>query len=304
MAVVQCESSSAGVSAIVLNGIGGISGFTTMSIGDVERDNYRLGRTGQGIQRAHSDTPYEIMDSKTDKSWPVRGRIEFQNYSSRYREGFERVLRNIDMSIRADECIGIVGCTGASKSSVTMALFRVTEATEGKIMIDGDTRLARAAITTNYLSRWIRCGSLGELKAAWLKQYVSSLPDGLHGKVENGGENMSLGPRQLMILARTMLNRNTKVFCLGEATAAINVEIVNAIQRALRSKSFTGCVVPMIANRLNTILDSVLIFVPERGKMAEFDKPPFAVRPEQYLLQPCRKPRQPGEELTTRNRSN
>ena len=240
------------------------------------------------------EAPYEIPDSKTGKSWPEHGRIEFQNYSTRYREGLDPVLRNVDLSICAGERIGIVGRTGAGKSSVNMALFRMIEATEGKILIDGvdtstlglqelrscltiipqDPFLFEATIRTNLdpFDQHQDADIWAALEAASLKRYVSSLPNGLHQQVDNGGENMSLGQRQLVNLARAMLSKNTKILCLDEATAAIDIETDNAIQRALR-KSLTGCTVLTIAHRINTILDSDRILVLERGEVAEFDKP-------------------------------
>ncbi|CAO3572885.1 unnamed protein product [Mortierella alpina] len=296
MAVVQRNSASAGVFAIVLNEI---TGFThnvqavMSSVCDIETTIVSVERVKE-YSELTPEAPYEIPDSKTDKDWPQHGGIEFQNYSTRYREGLELVLKHVDLSIRAGERVGIVGRTGAGKSSVTMALFRMIEATEGRIVIDGvdtstlgleelrsrltiipqDPFLFGGTIRANLdpFSQYQEADLWAALEAASLKQYVSSLPEGLSTEVENGGENMSLGQRQLMNLARAMLNKNTKVLCLDEATAAIDIETDNAVQRALR-KSFTGCTVLTIAHRINTILDSDRILVLEHGRVAEFDKP-------------------------------
>ncbi|KAG0077209.1 hypothetical protein BGZ92_002023 [Podila epicladia] len=296
MAVLQRNSASAGLFAVVLSEI---SGFTA-NVQTVMSSVCSLETTIVSVERVKEyseltpEAPYEIPDSKTGKSWPEHGQIEFQNYSTRYREGLEPVLSNVDLSICAGERIGIVGRTGAGKSSVNMALFRMIEATEGKILIDGvDTSTLglqelRSRLTIIPQDPFLFGGTIranldpfgqhqdadiwAALEAASLKQYVSSLPNGLNEQVDNGGENMSLGQRQLVNLARAMLNKNTKVLCLDEATAAIDIETDNAIQRALR-KSFTGCTVLTIAHRINTILDSDRILVLERGEVAEFDKP-------------------------------
>ncbi|KAF9582928.1 hypothetical protein BGW38_010571 [Lunasporangiospora selenospora] len=296
MAVLQRNSASAGLFAIVLSEI---SGFTA-NIQTVMTSVCSLETTIVSVERVKEyseltpEAPYEIPDSRTDKSWPEHGQIEFQNYSTRYREGLDPVLRNVSLSICAGERIGIVGRTGAGKSSVNMALFRMIEATEGKILIDGvDTSTLglqelRSRLTIIPQDPFLFGGTIrtnldpfdqhqdadlwAALEAASLKQYVSSLPNGLQEQVDNGGENMSLGQRQLVNLARAMLNKNTKVLCLDEATAAIDIETDNAIQRALR-KSFTGCTVLTIAHRINTILDSDRILVLEHGEVAEFDKP-------------------------------
>ncbi|KAF9950235.1 hypothetical protein BGZ70_001455 [Mortierella alpina] len=286
MAVVQRNSASAGVFAIVLNEI---TGFT-QNVQAVMSSVCDIETTIVSVERA----PYEIPDAKTDKNRPQHGGIEFQNYSTRYREGLDLVLKNVNLSIRAGERVGIVGRTGAGKSSVTMALFRMIEATEGRIVIDGvdtstlgleelrsrltiipqDPFLFGGTIRANLdpFSRYQEADLWAALEAASLKQYVSSLPGNLLTEVENGGENMSLGQRQLMNLARAMLNKNSKVLCLDEATAAIDIETDNAVQRALR-KSFAGCTVLTIAHRINTILDSDRILVLEHGRVAEFDKP-------------------------------
>ncbi|KAI7830395.1 P-loop containing nucleoside triphosphate hydrolase protein [Gamsiella multidivaricata] len=296
MAVVLRNSAIAGVFAIVLSEI---SYFTT-NVQAVMTSVCNLETTIVSVERVkeYSELPSEaldvIPDSKTDKNWPQQGKLEFQNFSTRYREGLDLVLSNVDLTVRAGERVGVVGRTGAGKSSVTMALFRIIEAAEGKILIDGvDTSTVglhelRSRLTIIPQDPFLFGGTIrvnldpfdqhqdadlwAALEAASLKPYISSLPEGLHTVIENGGENMSLGQRQLMNLARAMLNKNTKVLCLDEATAAIDIETDNAIQRALR-RSFQGCTVLTIAHRINTIMDSDRILVLERGKVAEYDKP-------------------------------
>ncbi|KAF9937452.1 hypothetical protein BGZ65_001481 [Modicella reniformis] len=103
-------------------------------------------------------------------------------------------------------------------------------------------------------------------------RYSTRYREGLTTTIENGGENMSLGQRQLMSLARAMLAKNTRVLCLDEATAAIDIETDNAIQRALRWE-FVKCTVLTIAHRINTIMDSDRILVLEKGRVAEFETP-------------------------------
>ncbi|KAG0195194.1 hypothetical protein BGX31_006605, partial [Mortierella sp. GBA43] len=110
------------------------------------------------------------------------------------------------------------------------------------------------------------------LESASLKPYIQTLPEGLSTMIDNGGENMSLGQRQLMSLARAMLAKNTRILCLDEATAAIDIETDNAIQRALR-RGFSNCTVLTIAHRINTIMDSDRILVLDKGRVAEFDSP-------------------------------
>ncbi|KAI1300362.1 Canalicular multispecific organic anion transporter 2 [Mortierella claussenii] len=296
MAVVQRNSARAGVFAIVLSGI---SSFTT-DVQALLNNTCIVETTMVSAERVkeYCELPSEaldvIPDSKTDKNWPQQGKIEFQNYSTRYRDGLDLVLRNVTLTVHAGERVGIVSRTGAGKSSVTMALFRIIEACEGKIIIDGiDTASVglqelRSRLTIIPQDPFLFGGTIranldpfdqyqdvdlwAALEAASLKSYISSLPEALHAVIENGGKNMSLGQRQLMNLARAMLNKDTKVLCLDEATAAIDIETDNAIQRALR-KSFQGCTVLTIAHRINTIMDSDRILVLEQGKVAEYDRP-------------------------------
>ncbi|KAG0255528.1 hypothetical protein DFQ27_006214 [Actinomortierella ambigua] len=296
MAVVQRSSASAGIFAIVLSQI---TSFTIL-VRRFMTTYCQLETNVVSVERLkeYSSLPPEgrdeIPDSKTDESWPQQGGIKFHNYSTRYREGLDCVLKNIDLSIHPGERIGIVGRTGAGKSSITMALFRIIEAVEGNISIDGidistlgltelRSRLAIIPQDPFLFGSTIRCNLdpfekyqdadiWAALESASLKTYVSSLPEGIHTVIKNGGESMSLGQRQLMSLARAMIQQHIKVICLDEATAAIDIETDNAIQRALR-KSFQGCTVLTIAHRINTIMDSDRILVLDGGRVAEFDKP-------------------------------
>ncbi|KAG0361088.1 hypothetical protein BG005_009196 [Podila minutissima] len=235
-----------------------------------------------------------IPDSKTDPAWPQQGQITFDNYSTRYREGLGLVLKNLSLTVQAGERVGVVGRTGAGKSSITMALFRIIEAAEGSISIDGidisTLGLAelRSRLTIIPQDPFLFGGTIranldpfgafsdtdlwAALESASLKSYVSSQDEGLSAPIDNGGENMSLGQRQLMSLARAMLHKSTRVLCLDEATAAIDIETDNAIQRALR-REFTSCTVLTIAHRINTIMDSDKILVLDQGRVAEFDSP-------------------------------
>ncbi|KAF9972235.1 hypothetical protein BGZ73_004675 [Actinomortierella ambigua] len=296
LAILQRSSASAGVFGIVLSQIGNLTYFVRrlmMEYCMLETNIVSVERIRE-YSRLTPEARDVIPDSKLDEQWPQQGKIEFRDYSTRYREGLDLVLRKINLSIQAGERIGIVGRTGAGKSSVTLALFRMVEAAEGSIWIDGidiatlglhdlrsrltiipqDPFLFGGTIRLNLdpFDEWQDADIWSALESASLKNYVSSLPEGLNTSIENGGENMSLGQRQLMSLARAMLHRHTKILCLDEATAAIDVETDNAIQRALR-RSFSDCTVLTIAHRINTIMDSDRILVLDHGQVAEFAPP-------------------------------
>uniref|UniRef100_A0A8C6PLB0 Multidrug resistance-associated protein 1 n=1 Tax=Nothobranchius furzeri TaxID=105023 RepID=A0A8C6PLB0_NOTFU len=199
---------------------------------------------------------------------------------------------NWDCSVAFSE-VGIVGRTGAGKSSLTLGLFRIIEAAEGHIFIDGvdigklGLHELRSRITIIPQDPVLFSGSLRmnldpfnsysdeeiwrALEFSHLKSFVSGLPDKLSHKCCEGGENLSVGQRQLLCLARALL-RKTKVLVLDEATAAVDMETDKLIQSTIRSQ-FEDSTVLTIAHRLNTIMDYTRVLVLEKGQMVEFDSP-------------------------------
>ncbi|RKO83977.1 P-loop containing nucleoside triphosphate hydrolase protein, partial [Blyttiomyces helicus] len=239
------------------------------------------------------EAPYIISDHRPPASWPEGGAITFEEYSTRYREGLECVLKDISFSIKPREKIGIVGRTGAGKSSLTLSLFRLIEAVTGKISID-DVDIStlglfdlRSKLTIIPQDPVLFAGTIREnldpfglyddarvwraLECASLKAHVVKMQDGLGAMVLQGGENFSVGQRQLICLARALL-RHTAVLVLDEATAAIDVETDKIIQTTIREE-FKDCTILTIAHRINTVMDYDRILVLDRGTVAEFDSP-------------------------------
>ncbi|XP_065214443.1 multidrug resistance-associated protein 1-like [Planococcus citri] len=249
------------------------------------------------IKEYSSETPQEaswkLPNELVPKDWPSKGDIVFKNFQVRYRDGLDLVLKGITAYVDGGQKVGIVGRTGAGKSSLTLSLFRIIESAGGEISIDGvdiaslGLHSVRAKLTIIPQDPVLFSGSLrvnldpaGEysddrvwrsLELAHLKSYVSSLAAGLEYEVTEGGENFSVGQRQLICLARALL-RKTKVLILDEATAAVDLETDELIQTTIRSE-FRDCTVLTIAHRLNTIMDYDKIMVLDKGLVVEYDSP-------------------------------
>ncbi|KAK9963932.1 hypothetical protein ABG768_005147 [Culter alburnus] len=234
-----------------------------------------------------------VTSNRPPDDWPSAGNIRFENYKVRYRPELELILHGITCDIESTEKIGIVGRTGAGKSSLTNCLFRIIEASEGRIIIDGvdistlGLHDLRSRLTIIPQDPVLFSGTLrmnldpfqkfsdeeiwNVLELAHLKDYVRGLPTGLEHEVSEGGENLSLGQRQLLCLARALL-RKSRILILDEATAAVDLETDDLIQTTIR-REFSHCTVLTIAHRLNTILDSSRVMVLDSGKIVEFDSP-------------------------------
>ncbi|KAK7938450.1 hypothetical protein WMY93_001776 [Mugilogobius chulae] len=248
--------------------------------------------------REYSDTDKEAewtlqTPGPQPDPWPSAGCIEIRNFGLRYRHDLDMALHNISLSITGGEKVGIVGRTGAGKSSLTIGLFRIIEASEGQILIDGvdiselGLHQLRSRITIIPQDPVLFSGSLRmnldpfnsysddevwrALEFSHLKTFVSGLTGKLEYECSEGGENLSVGQRQLLCLARALL-RKTKILVLDEATAAVDMETDNLIQSTIRSQ-FEECTVLTIAHRLNTIMDYTRVLVLDKGQMAEFDSP-------------------------------
>ncbi|XP_071568159.1 multidrug resistance-associated protein 1 isoform X6 [Temnothorax nylanderi] len=244
------------------------------------------------------EAPWKNTEYTPPKEWPKHGRVDFKNFKVRYRQGLDLVLNGLTFSVLGGEKIGIVGRTGAGKSSLTLSLFRIIEAAHGKILIDDidisklglhDLRSRLTIIPQDpvLFSGTLRmnldpfdCHSDEEiwraLEHAHLKLFIENLPNALLHEVSEGGENLSVGQRQLICLARALL-RKTKVLILDEATAAVDLETDDLIQTTIRQE-FKDCTVLTIAHRLNTILDSDRVIVLDNGLIVEYDSPEVLLR--------------------------
>ncbi|XP_061856985.1 ATP-binding cassette sub-family C member 2 [Colius striatus] len=255
------------------------------------------------VERVHeymkvkNEAPW-VTEKRPPQGWPSKGEIKFVDYKVRYRPELELVLHGITCSIESTEKVGVVGRTGAGKSSLTNCLFRVLEAAGGTIIIDNvdiatiGLHDLRQKLTIIPQDPVLFTGTLRMnldpfdqypdeeiwrvLELSHLKTYVQNLPERLLHLVSEGGENLSTGQRQLVCLARALL-RKAKILILDEATAAVDLETDHLIQSTIRS-AFADCTVLTIAHRLHTIMDSNRVMVLHAGRIVEYDSPEELLR--------------------------
>ncbi|XP_039200569.1 ATP-binding cassette sub-family C member 8 isoform X2 [Crotalus tigris] len=245
-----------------------------------------------------------LSPAQIPQNWPDQGEIQIQNLSVRYDSTLKPVLKHVSAHISPGQKIGICGRTGSGKSSFSLAFFRMVDAFEGRIIIDGidiaklplQTLRSRLSIILQdpiLFSGTIRFNldpekkctdsTLWEaLEIAQLKHVVKALPGGLDAIVTEGGENFSQGQRQLFCLARAFV-RKTSILIMDEATASIDMATENILQKVVMT-AFADRTVVIIAHRVHTILNADMIIVMKRGVILEYDKPEILLEKEDSVF--------------------
>ncbi|BFZ12259.1 hypothetical protein BsWGS_15298 [Bradybaena similaris] len=244
-------------------------------------------------------TPSEKWDGTlfAPTEWPKEGVVEFDCVSLHYRDVQAPALNDVSFKTQAGEKIGIVGRTGAGKSSLFLALFRMVEVSGGRIIVDGvnvrhlDLSDIRSRFVAIPQDPFLFSGSVRmnldptgghsdlELWSALDRCHLRSSIErmgGLEAVLTQRGKEFSVGQRQLLCLARAMLTK-AKIICIDEATASVDLETDSLIQNTIRQE-FKDSTVFTIAHRVNTVLDSQRVLIMRDGMVAEFDDPDKLLR--------------------------
>jgi ABC-type multidrug transport system fused ATPase/permease subunit len=255
----------------------------------------RIHRTTELPQEAAWETDPHI--EALDASWPSRGELVFDDVSMRYRKELPLALESMSFKLSPGTRCGVVGRTGAGKTSLTACLFRVVEVESGRIMLDGvdlakiglsDVRGRSNGMRVIPQDPVLYSGTLRDcldpfkqcsddykiLEALQAVNHKGALDRGiavLNETVEEGGSNMSIGERQLLCLARVIVEE-PRVLVLDEATASVDTMTDTCIQKMLRTR-FKNTTMLTIAHRLHTIMDYDNVLVLDNGRVAEFGPP-------------------------------
>uniref|UniRef100_A0A8D3EC86 ABC-type glutathione-S-conjugate transporter n=1 Tax=Scophthalmus maximus TaxID=52904 RepID=A0A8D3EC86_SCOMX len=284
----------------------GILSWIVRSWTDVENNIVSVERVKE-YENTPKEAAWTLEERLLPAAWPNTGNIQFEDYGLQYRKELDWALKDISINIQNREKVGIVGRTGAGKSSLALGIFRVLEAVEGRIFIDGiniahiGLHDLRSKITIIPQDPVVFSGSLRmnldpfdtrsdedlwtALELAHLGSFVSELPQKLDHQCCEGGENLSLGQRQLLCLARALL-RKTRILVLDEATAALDMKTDQLIQSTIRTQ-FEDCTVLTIAHRLNTIMDYTRVIVMDRGSIVEMDSPAQLIHLQGHFYKMC-----------------
>lgn len=245
----------------------------------------------------------DIEETAPPQEWPKNGEISVRNLVMGYRDGPD-VLKNISFDIKPGQKVALVGRTGSGKSSLLIALFRISEPRSGTIMIDGldisklGLRQLRSKLGIIPQDPVLFTGSLRHnldpfnnhgdarlwevLSSVEMDRVVKELPGQLMAEISEGGRNFSVGQRQLLCMARALL-LNPKILLLDEATASLD-KITDTILQQMIRKNFSDKTVLTIAHRLDTIMDSDMVLVMDNGNIGSFSSPADSLKDKDGLF--------------------
>jgi len=272
--------------------ITGVMAYLIRNQAELEMQINAVERTEE-YSNLEQEAPPIVSESRPPSDWPRNGEIRVSDMTLKYASAASPALHNLNFYVPPRTRVGIVGRTGAGKSSLTTALFRLVEPISGKIEIDGinvldigledlrsklaivpqDPVLFRGTVRSNLdpFGRHSDAETWDALRRVKLSDVVQDLPQALDAQVSEGGTNFSVGQRQLICMARAIL-RQAAILVMDEATANVDPDTDTLIQDTMKNE-FKGCTVLCIAHRLHTIIYYDKVMVLERGHIAEYDAP-------------------------------
>ncbi|KAJ3117057.1 Multidrug resistance-associated protein 1, partial [Physocladia obscura] len=290
------ENPNAALIGIALTGVSNlgstffscITSFASMetTLVSVERlDMYCHGLDMEAATRLETDP--------AESEWPKQGQISISQLEVKYNSMLDPAIKNLSVEIKGGEKIGVVGRTGSGKSTLMISLFRLVEPTKGTVVIDGldvsklglytlRTRLQiipqepvlfSGTIRTNIdFENKFKDSEIWEaLELVGLKEYIAQLRGKLDASTTERGVNLSVGQRQLIMLA-TAICHKPKILVLDEASSSVDQAADLLIQSSIRTHFQTTTVIS-IAHRVNTITDFDRVMVLDMGRLAEYDTP-------------------------------
>lgn len=335
--VFSISASSVGLLTSYVFQIAGQLSMLIRTYTQVENEMNGVERLCEYAFKIPEEAPYLITENTPPKEWPQEGAVAFENVNLSYRPELPLVLKDVSFDVKPMEKIGICGRTGAGKSSIMTALYRLSELQSGRIIIDGidisklglkdlrsklsiipqDPVLFRGSIRKNldpfgdYPDETLwdalrRSGLIEGSKLQAVKEQDKNLPTlhkfHLDQGVEDEGSNFSLGERQLIAFGRALV-RDSKILILDEATSSVDYETDSKIQATI-VREFSQCTILCIAHRLKTIIDYDKILVLDKGEVREFDTPWNLFNLEDSIFQQMCKRSNITEQDFTRKESN
>ncbi len=239
---------------------------------------------------------HEVLTTESDIRNPENpiyevadGSIEFKNVSFKYQESASKMaLADINLKIKSGQTIGILGGTGSSKTSLVNLISRLYDASEGEVLVGGlnvkdyDLKTLRNEVAVVLQKNLLFSGTIREnlkwgkedateeelldaCKQACALEFINAFPNGLDTYIEQGGTNVSGGQKQRLCIARALL-KNPKILILDDSTSAVDMK-TDAIIRSELKKAIPNTTKIIIAQRINSVMESDQIIIMENGKI-------------------------------------
>lgn len=281
-------------------------GFLTRQLTEIENEMNSAERLIHYGENLPQEAEQHVAEQTPPESWPQHGSVQLNDVWLRYRPNLPNVLKGVSMNVQGGEKIGIVGRTGAGKSSIMTVLLRLSEITGGSVLIDGvdvskigleDLRRRIAILPQEPLlfsgtlrsnldpfERYDDVRLIDAMKRAYLTSAAAGEPGAtseggnqaltklsLDSVIDEEGANLSIGQRSLVSLARALV-KDSRIILLDEATASVDLDTDAKIQNTIRTE-FGDRTLLCIAHRLTTIIGYDRVVVMDDGRVSEFDTP-------------------------------